>query len=79
MISVIFSTRSENFKSFGGLGKKFFLTCESLAILDILIKSYFSNIAEDFQENLMSLRKFNKQRLVEVILDKKIRKKNTKW
>ena len=30
MISVIFSTRSENFKSFGGLGKKFFLTCESL-------------------------------------------------
>ena len=32
IISVIFSTRSENFKSFGGLGKKFFLTCESLAM-----------------------------------------------
>ena len=40
MISVIFSTRSENFKSFGGLGKKKFLTCESLGMTQNFRKSW---------------------------------------
>ena len=43
MISMIFSTRSENFKSFGGLGKKFFLTCESLTIA-LCVCIEFSNL-----------------------------------
>ena len=57
MISVIFSTRSENLKSFGGLSKKYFLTCESLSIgltpfyLNIESKSTQSLII--FEKNLL--------------------------
>ena len=70
MISVFFSTRSENFKSFGGLAKKFFLTCESLAMshgrldqdLSVLETWFFSVIfIVDFKFNyFFSLEWLNK-------------------